>query len=275
MRKRVEIRALVILVFLIQYPFSRVLGECKLAYFEKVAEFRKLEKLWIRKALDAYNVFYYIGDIKDKSVLDLGCGSGYYSSLFLNGRASKVVGVDSSKQMIDIAREKAKDVSNLIYYIDDATGLKNELGQFDVVTAIFLFNQAASIDALGKMFRTVYRSMKPDGIFIGLTNNLFPGQMNTQKGYYKKYDFDVVYRTPIANGSLVDFWIEDEHGKQVDLVSYHYSYETYLQAIKKAGFSQIEILPMVISPQSAETMGERFWLDYRAKPNSVVLRLHK
>lgn len=42
------------------------------------------------------------------TVLDLACGTGYYSRLLLDWGAARVVGVDVSEKMIDAAREQAR-----------------------------------------------------------------------------------------------------------------------------------------------------------------------
>jgi cyclopropane fatty-acyl-phospholipid synthase-like methyltransferase len=54
-------------------------------------------------------VFDILGDIKGKKILDLGCGVGRYSHLAsLSG--AKVIGIDISKNAIEIAKTKAKEL---------------------------------------------------------------------------------------------------------------------------------------------------------------------
>ncbi len=47
-----------------------------------------------------------LGDVADRAVLDLGCGEGGYSRE-LTRRGARVTGVDASKRLIDIARQRA------------------------------------------------------------------------------------------------------------------------------------------------------------------------
>lgn len=51
-----------------------------------------------------------LGNVRDKKVIDIGCGSGVYVvTLALKG-ANKVVGVDFSNSMIEIAAQNIKDL---------------------------------------------------------------------------------------------------------------------------------------------------------------------
>jgi 2-polyprenyl-3-methyl-5-hydroxy-6-metoxy-1,4-benzoquinol methylase len=54
--------------------------------------------------VEEYTVLEVLGDLTGLSVLDLACGEGYYSRLFRANGASRVVGVDLSEKMIELAR---------------------------------------------------------------------------------------------------------------------------------------------------------------------------
>lgn len=60
-----------------------------------------------------------LGDVKDKNVLDLACGSGYYTSSLKQIGANKVVGVDISKGMVEDARQQQKG-AGVQYEVGDA-----------------------------------------------------------------------------------------------------------------------------------------------------------
>jgi ubiquinone/menaquinone biosynthesis C-methylase UbiE len=52
--------------------------------------------------------FAHAGEIEGKSVLDVGCGSGVYSVDFARRGAKRVVGVDFSANMLQLARREAR-----------------------------------------------------------------------------------------------------------------------------------------------------------------------
>jgi SAM-dependent methyltransferase len=56
------------------------------------------------------------------TILDLGCGVGYYSKLMAKTK-SKVIGVDPNKQFIDIARKKSEEVEFQVSEIGNADSL--------------------------------------------------------------------------------------------------------------------------------------------------------
>ena len=59
-------------------------------------------------AADIIFTAYQFGDIKNKSIIDLGCGTGIFSiGAFITG-AKKVVGIDIDKNSIEIAKNYAK-----------------------------------------------------------------------------------------------------------------------------------------------------------------------
>ena len=52
---------------------------------------------------------------KESSILDLGCGTGNHAEIFASSGYS-CTGIDSSKEMINIAKEKLSQNSSLQFY---------------------------------------------------------------------------------------------------------------------------------------------------------------
>ena len=71
-------------------------------------------------AADIIFTAHQLGDIENKIVLDLGCGTGIFSvGAFLTG-AKKVIGIDIDNNIIDIARKYAeKNNFKIIYKVQD------------------------------------------------------------------------------------------------------------------------------------------------------------
>ncbi|MFB6100670.1 MAG: class I SAM-dependent methyltransferase [Candidatus Nanohalobium sp.] len=47
-----------------------------------------------------------VGNVEDQKVLDLACGSGYFTRELAKMNPEKIIGVDKSNEMIEIAKEK-------------------------------------------------------------------------------------------------------------------------------------------------------------------------
>lgn len=87
-----------------------------------------------------------------EAALDVGCGTGTFSRL-LAERAGRVVAVDLSPRMIDIAKKHSEQYQNIQFEVADATkwGLAGE--QFDCVVSIAMLHHVAADEMLSKMAR--------------------------------------------------------------------------------------------------------------------------
>ena len=87
-----------------------------------------------------------------EAALDVGCGTGSFSRL-LAERAGRVVALDLSPGMIEVARERSKQYPNIQFEVADATrwGLAGE--QFDCVVSISMLHHVAVDEILVKMAR--------------------------------------------------------------------------------------------------------------------------
>ncbi len=101
-----------------------------------------------------------------KKMVDLGCGTGEHA-LFFTKLGYSVVGVDSSKQMLRVARDKIKRMGvSLVLKRANVTTLRSS-STFGVATSLFhVFSYLKSRGEIMKFFASVYSSLEPGGIFI-------------------------------------------------------------------------------------------------------------
>ena len=94
-----------------------------------------------------------------ESILDVGCGTGHLASQIAAGGA-KVVGIDSSSDMID---EAIKNFPNLKFLVQDARNFDFP-EQFDAIFS----NATLHWIKEGKedVVKSVYRHLKPGGRFV-------------------------------------------------------------------------------------------------------------
>ncbi|HSI08020.1 MAG: class I SAM-dependent methyltransferase [Rariglobus sp.] len=143
-----------------------------MAEYDSIADDYKKSKFapW-RIAVEVHSLFGLLGDIRGVRVLDLACGDGIYSRRLRERGAARVVGVDLSAGMIDLARaEESARPLGIDYQVGAAQDL--ELGEtFDVVFAAYLLNYARSLDELSAFASAIAKHLKPGGRFVGINNN--------------------------------------------------------------------------------------------------------
>lgn len=118
----------------------------------------------------------YLSRTEKPRVLDLACGTGFYSKKALDWGADYVVGVDVSSGMVQAAKDLlSKDDNKYHGRIKFEVGNVLDLGKlegeppFDIVLGAWLLNYAGSLDELTSMFRTIAANLKDGGVFVGLT----------------------------------------------------------------------------------------------------------
>jgi len=103
---------------------------------------------------------------KVRSILNLGCGTGGHD-LILSKRGYKIVGVDRSKKMLEIARDKAKKNKLDIDFLEgDITDI--DLGKkFDAVISMFaVMSYQTTNYAVASTCLTAKKHLSPGGVFI-------------------------------------------------------------------------------------------------------------
>jgi 2-polyprenyl-3-methyl-5-hydroxy-6-metoxy-1,4-benzoquinol methylase len=106
--------------------------------------------------------FYLLGDIRGKTVLDLGCGSGE-SLVPLARRGAHVIGIDISPELIRLARQRLSGYGLAATLRDGsayATGLADE--SVDVVFSMALLHHLDLPTARNE----IQRVLRPGGLFI-------------------------------------------------------------------------------------------------------------
>ena len=100
--------------------------------------------------------------VKDKTVLDMACGTGYGSSILREKAASRVFGVDISPEAIELAREKYRG-DHLHFMIGDLSRIPFSANSFD---AIVCFETIEHTDNHKEALAELARVLRPRGLLI-------------------------------------------------------------------------------------------------------------
>lgn len=214
--------------------------------------------------------FRYLGNLKNRKVLDLACGEGFFSRLIKKRGALEVVGIDKSQKMLNLAKEEEnKNPLGIKYKKYDARKLP-KLENFDLISAAFLLCYAKTKLELLAMCKNIYKNLKESGKFVTLNNNPFnPLQL------HKKYDFTITSKKPLNEGNPLTVTLFVNNLETCSFRNYFWKWETYERALKVTGFKKIKWHNAIISPVAIKKFGNKFWEDYRKQPGIIIIEATK
>lgn len=142
--------------------------------------------------------------------LDIGCGSGDYIELLLQAGASHVIGVDFTKEMLELAAKRfTKEIAEgrIVLVQADATQMSIiEDGSVDIVTAGFALRNFAD---LPKALAEASRVLKPGGKLVSLDlGKPFPSAIGWAARIY--LDWVVPCFAAVVSGASAEYrWLSD------------------------------------------------------------------
>ena len=241
-------------------------------YDEIAAEYKRAKQQPWRLHTEHFTLFKLLGDLRGKSVIDLACGEGFYTRFIKRRGAARVVGVDISQGMIDLARrEEESNRLGIDYLVQDVRQL--EIGEkFDVVVAVYLLNYAQTYSELLEMCSAITHHLKPGCRFVTVNNN--PQHQVEYFPSTRKYGFIKQAHGPLIDGTQVDyiFFLGEE---SLEIANYHLSVETYESAFKAAGFQHITWHNPELSVEIVDDAERNDWATFLEHPPVVFIECVK
>lgn len=119
----------------------------------------EIEEYWSLEHLHRYAITIKL--IRNKTVLDIASGEGY-GSFLMSKYASKVIGMDISREAIEHAKIKYTN-NNISFELGSATDIPMPPDSVDIITSFETIEHLIEHDLMLKEFKRV---MKSDGILI-------------------------------------------------------------------------------------------------------------
>ncbi len=224
------------------------------------AEYKRAKQQPWRMHVEHFMMFELLGDLSGKSVLDLACGEGFFTRFVKQKGAARVVGMDLSEKMIELARqEESRSPLGIEYRVQDACSVEPPDEPFDIVTAGYLLNYASTRAELLAMCRSISSCLKPGGRFVSVNNN--PAQPREHFAASRKYGFVKVADSELTEGVPVVYRIFLDDGP-LDITNYHLAVDTHAWAFREAGMGELQWHPPRLSPEGEATDGHEFWADF-------------
>ncbi|KAK9318824.1 S-adenosyl-L-methionine-dependent methyltransferase [Lipomyces orientalis] len=205
-----------------------------------------------------------VQDIRDLTVLDLGCGFGWFCRWAKEAGARRAHGIDISQNMLSMALAAGSDPA-ITYEVADLDQVNLPIESFDVVYSSLTIHY---LEDPRRLFGQVYNTLSPGGRFVfSVEHPIFTAPTDPS---WKK----------TANGEV--FWPLDAYSQEgprtTDWLAkgvrkYHTTLETYLSLLLDAGFTLKSLKEWMPSDEDLRVHPE--WVDERHRPAFLLVAAQK
>ena len=181
-------------------------------------------------AIEGPIMFELLGDVQDKSILDLGCGDATFGKELLQLGARQYTGVEGSSQMAEAARSILQVQKGTIYE-ETMESFHYPIDTYDIVTSRFAVHY---VENLNLLFQKVYQSLIDNGKFV----------------FSVQHPLTTASFTSKENGERKENWIVDDYFREGErkepwinqiVVKYHRTIEHYFMELRNAGFNIVDL----------------------------------
>lgn len=201
-------------------------------------------------------VMSLLGDVENKTVVDLGGGTGFFSHHIAKKHPKMVIGIDNSVLKIGLASSREKS-PNVLHALGDV--FFHELPVSDIILGAFVLNYAEDVVELENLFRRVYLALNEGGEFIGVVD-LPSGKDLSALGAKKQLS------EPKDGAKMFIHLYDDDQNNVCTLEANYFLKETYEFLAKKVGFSSLEWEKPKVSEEGKKKYPDIDWDSYVEDP---------
>ena len=211
-------------------------------------------------------LFSMMPNLKDKIILDLGCGFGEHCKRFVESGAKKVIGIDISEKMLEIAKQENAD-SKITYINMPMENISQLNEKFDIVVSSLAFHYVQDFSGVVK---NIYDMLNENGVFLFSQENPLCTCFSGGNRWTKDENGNKLYI------NLSNYGIEGERESSwfVDNVKkYHRTFSTIINIVIETGFK----IEKMIEPLPTEDLLKKFpeYKDLFHKPDFLLVKVRK
>lgn len=180
-------------------------------------------------------------NLKDKRILDLGCGFGWHCQYAIEQGAKSVTGVDSSEKMLSEAKKRTSKQINYVHESIENTRFTDD--SFDIVLSSLTLHYLVSFEDIVKK---VFGWLSKNGVFV----------FTVEHPIFTSEGSEDWYRD--SKGNILHFPVDryfDESGRETTFLDekvkkFHKTLTTYLDTLLQNGFE----ITRVVEPKPSEKL---------------------
>ena len=247
---------------------------------KSIREYNKNFKAWLdhkglgHSHLEKPAMYSMLGSLKGKTILCLGCGAGEECAYLKSKGAKRVIGVDLSRSLIEIAKTNFPELE---FQVMDMEKLKFANSSFDLVYSSLVLHYVSDWT---KVLGEIRRVLKSRGIFLfsthnpvywsgnkyeknNLKQNLLGYQKNTKTNKIK------VYGDYLNVRKINDVWFNS-----FKVTYYHRPFSSIMKDILNSKFNLLECIepkPLL----SSKKINPEFYEKSNKLPLFIIFKLQK
>ncbi|OQY66133.1 SAM-dependent methyltransferase [Microgenomates bacterium UTCPR1] len=203
-------------------------------------------------------------DLKDKRIIDLGCGFGWFCRYAMEQRAKSVTGIDISKNMISKAKSFPKN-STITYKIADLDEIILPKGSFDFAYSSLTFHY---IKDFSRLMKTIYDSLTSKSHFVfTIEHPIYTAPQNQKLVEDSDGNQTWLLDSYQIEGERTSNWLVK------GVIKYHRTMTTIIDSLIKIGFTLKYIEEW--KPSEKQLKDHPTWKEEITRPCFLIISVYK
>ena len=209
-----------------------------------------------------------IPNVKEKKILDLGCGYGENDKYCRDLGAKEILGIDISEHMIKIAEKNNAD-ENIKYKVMAMEDISKIKEKFDIVISSLAFHYVKDYE---KLIKDIYNLLNDNGILIFSIDH--PLRIASKfEPWMKKNYTEINGKWFLLVSDYNREGIREKEWNGVMVKKYHRNFSSLINGLVKSGFKIDKILEPIPDEESIKIIPK--YINQYDRPYFLFIRAKK